>query len=386
MESKVKKLGQYFTTSTELKEKIFEFILNNPKVVLEPCIGRGDLVSFVSQKKPGIFFDMYEIDDSINLLPGIQRNKVVFGDFIQAEIQEKYHTIIGNPPYVKSSKSNLYIEFTEKCYNILCENGELIFIVPSDFFKLTSSSKLLNSMMEHGSFTHVYHPHNEKLFKDASIDVVVFRYCKNKLLEKKVIYNNGEKFIINNDGFLVFSEEPRDSLNIFKDFFNIYVGIVSGKDEVFKNKELGNIQVIVDENKSEKYVCIEKFPSENDAINTYLSSYKAVLLSRRMKKFTKENWFEWGALRNKRVILENWGKECIYVKNLTRNERVAFTGKVGYFGGNLLLLIPEKSCDLQVVVAYLNSSSFKDNFIFSGRFKIGHRQISNFSIPRSLIM
>ena len=45
--------------------------------------------------------------------------------------------------------------------------------------------------------------------------------------------------------------------------------------------------------------------------------------------------------------------------------------------GNLIILIPKKNCDLKKVVSYLNSISFKKNFIYSGRFKIGHRQLSN---------
>ena len=81
----------------------------------------------------------------------------------------------------------MYIEFTEKCYNLLDDNGELIFIVPSDFLKLTSASKLLNVMMTNGTFTHIFHPHNEKMFENASIDVIVFRYCKNSLIDKKVL-------------------------------------------------------------------------------------------------------------------------------------------------------------------------------------------------------
>ena len=56
-------------------------------------------------------------------------------------------------------------------------NGELIFIVPFNFFKLTSVSKLLNKMMNKGTFTDIYHPHNEKLFEYASIDIIIFRYC-----------------------------------------------------------------------------------------------------------------------------------------------------------------------------------------------------------------
>ncbi|MDA9072395.1 hypothetical protein N9K75_00815, partial [bacterium] len=55
-------LGQYFTTHNELKEKVFEFILNSPFNILEPSIGQGDLISYISNKKPSITFDMYEID------------------------------------------------------------------------------------------------------------------------------------------------------------------------------------------------------------------------------------------------------------------------------------------------------------------------------------
>lgn len=38
----------------------------------------------------------------------------------------------------------------------------MIFIVPSDFLKLTSASKILNIMINNGTFTHIYHPNNEK--------------------------------------------------------------------------------------------------------------------------------------------------------------------------------------------------------------------------------
>ena len=41
------------------------------------------------------------------------------------------------------------------------------------------------------------------------------------------------------------------------------------------------------------------------------------------------------------------------------------------------MLLPKKDIDLNKVVDYLNSNEFKNNFMYSGRFKIGHRQISN---------
>jgi adenine-specific DNA-methyltransferase len=62
---------------------------------------------------------------------------------------------------------------------------------------------------------------------------------------------------------------------------------------------------------------------------------------------------------------------------MTRHKNVAFIGKVSYFGGGLLMLYPKKNVILENVVNYLNSDEFKENFLFSGRFKIGQRQLSN---------
>ena len=379
------KYGQYFTTNNGLKSKIFEFILNNPKVILEPSIGRGDLVDFIITKNPHITFDMYEIDNDIKLLDNIDKNKVIYGDFIRQVITTTYKTIIGNPPYIRTKKGNLYLDFIEKCYNLLEENGELIFIVPSDFFKLTKAAILLDKMMNEGSFTHIYNPYSEKLFEKANIEIIIFRYCKNSFIEKIVIYNDKNLHIINNKGLITFEEIKNDiKQTTFENYFNIYVGLVSGKDEVYKNKELGNIEVITAENNKEKYIYINSYPCENDNINNHLIKYKEQLISRGIRKFNENNWFEWGAMRNLKAINENYNKDCIYVHNLTRKKKIAFIGKVNYFGGGLLMLIPKNNYDinnLNKIVYYLNSHKFKHNFMSSGRIKIGHRQLSYSYLP-----
>jgi adenine-specific DNA-methyltransferase len=377
----IKELGQYFTTNIKLKEMIFKFILNNPSNILEPSIGRGDLIVFIKEKIYNITFDMYEIDTTIKLLDKIEKETIIYGDFLKQIITKKYKTIIGNPPYIRTKTSNIYIDFIEKCYNLLDDNGELIFIVPSDFLKLTCASKLLNIMMNNGTFTHIYHPNNEKMFDNASIDIIIFRYCKNSLIEKEVLYNDKLLYIINNDGLITFSEIKHNYNVMFKDYFDIYVGLVSGKDEVFRNKIFGNIDVLNGEDKNEKYIYIEKFPSDNDDLNKYLIQNKEKLLERKIKKFNDNNWFEWGAPRNINTINNNIGKDCIYIYNLTRKSNVAFIGKINYFGGGLIMLKPKKECNLNKIISYINSNIFKDNFIFSGRFKIGHRQISNSYIP-----
>ncbi len=64
-------LGQYFTTNDKLQEKVLEFILNDTSHILEPSIGRGDLIKAIKNKKSEIVFDMYEIDSHSILLDGI---------------------------------------------------------------------------------------------------------------------------------------------------------------------------------------------------------------------------------------------------------------------------------------------------------------------------
>ena len=374
-------LGQYFTTNIILKEKVLQFILNNPSNILEPSIGQGDLIKFIMDINPNITFDMYEIDDNIKLLDKIKKDEVIYSDFMKQTITKTYKTIIGNPPYVKIKKGNLYIDFIEKCYNLLDDDGELIFIVPSDFLKLTCASKLLNIMMTNGTFTHIFHPHNEKMFEDASIDIIVFRYCKNSLIDKKVLYNDKLLYIINSNGLITFGEENNNNSVLFKDYFDIYVGLVSGKEEVYKNEKLGNIKVLNGEDKLEKYIYIEKYPCEFEDINKHLLDYKKTLIERGIRKFNENNWFEFGATRNINNVLKNIGKDCIYIYNLTRKTNVSFLGKVNYFGGGLIMLKPKKKCNLNNIISYINSNTFKDNFMFSGRFKIGHRQISNSYIP-----
>ena len=370
-------IGQYFTTNEILKQTVYNFMFNKSSIILEPSIGQGDLVSFITDKNPSISFDMYEIDNTIPLLNNIQKDKVIYGDFMTQTITKTYKTIVGNPPYVRTKKGNLYIDFTEKCYNLLDDNGELIFIVPSDFLKLTSASKLLNTMMTNGTFTHIFHNHNEKMFENASIDVIVFRYCKNSLIDKKVLYNDKLLYITNSNGLITFGEEENNNSVLFQDYFDIYVGLVSGKEDVYKNNDLGNISVLNGINKVERYIFIDNFPSNDTNINNYLLQHKNSLINRKIRKFNENNWFEWGAPRNIKTINNNIGKNCIYIYNLTRQEQVAFTDKVQYFGGGLIMLIPKKPCNLNNIVKYINSDKFKHNFTFSGRFKIGHRQISN---------
>lgn len=365
-------LGQYFTKNVELQEKVFEFIKNKPDVILEPSFGRGDLVKYISEKSNAVF-DLYEIDEKIEKLSGLKYEKLEYCDFLKKKISKKYKTIVGNPPYVKTKKSNLYIDFIKKCAAMLENSGELIFIIPSDFFKLTMARKLLKSMLSQGSFTHIYHPNKENLFEGASIDVLVFRYEKSQT-SKKVLYTTEktrELYITNSDGLITFTEQDQSDMKTIGELFDVYVGMVSGKESVFRNK-MGNIDLLCGD-VVRKYIFVDKI--ESNAIGDYLKQHKDVLMKRRIKKFNENNWFEWGAPRNRKVMEEHKGEDCIYVYNLTRKPVIAFKGKIQYFGGNLIMLKPKKKNIIPETLKYLNGDAFKKIFTYSNRFKIGHRQL-----------
>mgnify|MGYP001204146871 CR=1 FL=1 len=383
-----KKLGQYFTKNEILLEKLFEFHKNEADYILEPSIGQGHIVDFFKKRKKDQKFKMVEIDRKLKLLPSLIEEPLTYANFLDLVFDDKYKTIIGNPPYVKKKGSNLYIDFIDKFFELLDDEGELIFIIPSDFFKLTSASKLIERMINKGNFTDIYHPHSENLFEEASVDVLIFRYVKTIFLNKKIRYNNKEKNIIMNNGSLIFSYNDNKDMIKFSDYFDVYVGMVSGNENILKNDNYGNIELINSKESKDKYIYIEKFPTDNDNLNKYMLQNKEDLQKRKVRKIDNNNWYEFGLPRNKKVIEKNKGKECLYIHNLTRKEKVCFKSNVQYFGGNLLMILPKNinNVDLTNLCNYFNSNDFKDNYLYSNRFIIKQKNIKNCYIPNKILL
>ena len=384
-----KLLGQYFTTHEDLLSKVYEFIQNKPKKILEPSLGLGHLVDYVLKQDNNIQFKMIEIDDSLEHLECIKKEEVIYANFLTHEINEKFTTIIGNPPYVKRKGGNMYILFIDKCIDLLKENGELIFIIPSDFFKMTSSSKTIKKMMRYGYISNIYHPHNEHLFKDASIDILIFRYVKSQKKIKKIRYNDEYKHVFHQNGIITFENESQKNSIKLKDYFDVFVGMVSGCEQVLKNNTFGNEELLVEKDKKEKYIIIDNFEEQNDDLKDYLNSYKKLLKLRRIRNIDDTNWYEFGLLRNKSKIDILKGKSAIYMYVLSRKDQVAFLSNVMYFGGNLLLIIPKEKyqnkINLELLNNYFNTHEFKSKYIFSQRFKISQKNLTECVIPKKYL-
>ena len=364
-----KNLGQYFTISESLQNFVFERVEHKECPLLEPSFGGGHLLRPFLEKNPNYPMTCCELDKDIKPIVSFTAQKVIWGDFLEQNFEMKFKTIIGNPPYVKKSTGNLYLKFIDKCVDLLTDDGELIFIVPSDFTKLTGAAPILRKMGAEGSFTHFLFPHDEKLFEGASIDVVVFRYQKGLKLTRAIV--NGVDTPCNIvDGIVSFSGNSGTQIS---ELFDVYVGLVSGKDVVFK-VPFGNLAVLTDKDRVERFA----YGMATPEITAHLQAHKDELKARRIRKFSEDNWFEWGAPRNIRHMERLTGRPCIYVRNLTRTKEPAFLGTVQYFGGALLCIVPKIGTEypLQKVVDFLNNEETKRDYTYSGRYKIGHRQLS----------
>ncbi len=223
-------LGQFFSPEV-LVNKCISLIQNKGRI-LEPSCGNLAFRKILNHNSVFI-----EIDSML-----IKNPNVLNMDFFDYPISEKFDTIIGNPPYVDNKflnikhktdikcEANLYLYFIEKCFHHLKKNGELIFIVPRDFIKLTSARSINELLLKNGTITHYFDYGDAKLFKEACPNICIFRYEKDNFTYKTKTYNK-EKHLLINDGIISFC----DNLDIkpLGDFFDIKVGAVSGKDELF---------------------------------------------------------------------------------------------------------------------------------------------------------
>lgn len=366
-----------------LQQSVFDLVQNKGSPLLEPSFGAGHLLIPFLASNPSYPMICYELDTTVKPIITTTHQQLIYGDFTKQTHQTKFRTIIGNPPYVQRRGAvNLYLEFIERCMDLLDGAGaEIVFIVPSDFIKLSRAAPLLERMMATGAFTHFLFPNNEGLFSGAAVDVLVFRYEVGRASTEGTMVNGHPKFCTLTNGIITFADTPSAAAAqvLVSNLFTVHVGLVSGKDEVYK-VPFGNIEVLADKDRRERFIFPTSYPTGNAEIDVHLAAHKTALMERRIKKFTEENWFEWGAPRNRQTMGSKKGQPCIYVRTLTRKQEVAFVGTVEPFGGALLCMIPTGPMTpamLSEITALLNNPNTQKEYLYSGRFKIGQKQLCN---------
>jgi len=374
--TKRKSLGQYFTTSAALQDWIYEKVKYKGQPLLEPSVGAGHLLQPFLRVNPAYPIISYEIDGSIQRLPLRPMEDWVISDFLTAEITDRFPTIIGNPPYVKRlHKPNLYLDILSRCLDLLTPNGELLMIVPSDFLKLTSAAALLKRMVAGGAFTDVWFPHDEGLFAGAAIDIMLFRYQQG-LAQTMVLVNDVPKSLRCSEGIVTFvGPDISAASQTIGDLFDVYVGIVSGADGIYRSS-IGDTPILTDKDRVSTFILPRSWPTGSTAIDARLLEHKTVLLGRKIRRFDESNWWQWGALRNLEAVVAATGRPCLYVRMITRSTEVAFPGTVQLFGGGLLCLIPKATASADIIPKALAAISVaRADYLYAGRFKMGHKQV-----------
>lgn len=397
-------LGQVFTP-TNIVSEMLGLVQNikkcdNPRF-LEPSCGNGAFFEHLPNHKIGIEIDTNVLRESkLDFVSWSNENKSkksqIFNmDFFAYPASERFDTIIGNPPYVRyqdilestktllnpyknlfDMRSNLYLFFIYKCILHLNAGGELIFITPRDFLKSTSSIRLNEFLFSQGTITHFYDLGDKKIFsqvqangrKDYSPNCVIWRFEKGNFKRKTQSVKN---FACIN-GQILFTQK---SYNVpFKDLFFVKVGAVSGADSIFANKEIGNVEFVnsttAKSGKTRKM--IYGIYGKDCA---YLQSFKTQLLKRKIKKFSEENWWEWGR--------DYYKSEAprIYVNTKTRNKKPFFIHECKAYDGSILAIFPKFEVDsktLRNLCDRLNSVDWAElGFVCDGRFLFSQKSLEN---------
>lgn len=368
MSFNVKELGQVFTPKTIVTDMLA--LIKNSGRVLEPSCGDGAF----SNQIPGCVSIEY---DETKAPKG-----ALIMDFFDFSLNEKFDTIIGNPPYVRfqdimdstkkkldmdifDERTNLYQFFIYKCIQHLNDGGELIFITPRDFLKATSSIKLNKFIYDNGTITDIIDLGDRPVFKGFNPNCIIFRFEKGNYSRttnfiKNFKYINGQLLFVNDDFTVRFS-----------DLFYVKVGAVSGADKIFTHKK-GNVSFV----NSKTRTTGETKKMFYNKKTKYLLPYKEELKKRRIKQFNDKNWYEWG-----RKFYES-DNERIYVNSKTRIKNPFFTHNCKNYDGSVLAIFPKIDHDIKELVEDLNKVDWEElGFICDGRYIFSQKSLENCVLP-----
>ena len=372
----VQHLGQVFTP-----DPIVDCMLSlreNGGRLLEPSCGDGAFLKKIAQNDTKSDGDYIGIEiDPFALRSSSCAASVLRMDFFAYPTTEQFPTIIGNPPYVKyrdipattraaldltgfDRRSNLYIFFIEKCMRHLPIGGELIFITPRDFIKATSARHLNERLYAEGSFTHFEDMGDARIFSGFSPNCAIWRWVKGR--QDKVLYD-GRLFRCHK-GQLWFGKSGGTLLG---DYFEVKVGAVSGADPIYTHPE-GNTAFVYSKTN-------QTGDTKRMIYNTphpHLERHKSILLGRRIRQFTEQNWWQWGRLHHQSP------SDRLYVNTKTRNKRPFFSHDARAFDGSILGLFPRQAVKLSDWVGVLNDQPWKERgFVCDGRFLFSQRSLEN---------
>ncbi len=375
----VANLGQVFTPASIVELMIG--LRRNHGRTLEPSAGDGAF----SRRLPGCV--------AIELDPRFAGPGIHSGDFFDYPAHKRFDTIIGNPPYVRfqdipartrarlhlghfDSRSNLFLFFIDKCLTHLNDGGELIFIVPREFIKLTAARKLNRRLFETGTITHWIETGDTRIFAGAVPNCAIFRFVRGDLSHRTELRTLdqttwSERQFVEMDGQLAFVP---DTLHVpLRDLFSVKVGAVSGADAIFEHPG-GNVDFVCSKTMNTGFTRRMLY----NVRHADLEAHKAALLARRIKPFDESNWWTWGR------AYPVTDAPRIYVNGRTRQPQPFFLHDNPAYDGAILALFPnDPAMDLVEATHLLNTAVPWEalGFRVDGRFLFTQRSLQTLILP-----
>ena len=335
-------------------------------------------------------------------------------DFLSTEISCKFDYIVGNPPYIaypdlpketqlflketfqtcKKGKFDYSYAFVEKSYNLLKENGKLVYIIPSNMFK-NVFAETLRELIKKDLESIIDFP-KDKIFKKALVSPAIIKVVKGSnnadfSYTKSVKSKERQKRLTKDSLARKWCFNETDQINGIKlgDHFKVSSALATLYNDAFVLKSgkldsdfyyINNYKIEIDlirkaaSPKGKKYCKYEeyiifpyyfdkkgmlqhyteqemylKFPN---AMN-YLNRYKKALLKRDAD--TSAKWFEYGrsqAIQNmnqRKILISSVISECTKAYLLEEDE-------MPYSG---LYIMSNGEGTLENLLLEINSKKFK---------------------------
>lgn len=392
-EYEVATLGQIFTPQV-IVDCMLTLVRNRGRV-LEPACGDGAFLKHF----PGAL--------GIEIDPRHAPPDAEVMNFFELAEDERFATIIGNPPYVRyqdispgtrrlahgsglDRRANLYLFFIEKCLRHLEPGGELIFITPRDLLKATSAVPLNRALYAAGTITDFIDLGDTHLFDDATPNCAIWRFEKGQMSRstRYAALDQGDgadglrqprwetRRFVEAAGHILFTHH--DYPLHLSDIAFVKVGAVSGADEVYTSDSAGNRDFVCSttaaDGKTRRMIWCEP----GDPPPAALIPHKDRLIARRIRSYDETNWWLWGRGYHQSELPR------IYVNHKTRRQKPFFVHDCPNYDGSVLAIFPkDPTIDVAALAAALNVVDWADlGFVCDGRFLFTQRSLEQSPLPK----
>lgn len=410
--------GQVFTPDSVVEFMCALMAGDRVGAILEPSCGDGAFLRGLQRAHPGRTIVGVELDAKVCPSDALHEDFFAYAH-ARRRTPRLFDTIIGNPPYVKfqdilpstrarlssdllDRRGNLYLHFIEHCARLLAPGGELIFITPRDFMKLTGAVKLNRWLFEVGSFTHAVELGDRPVFKGATPNCLIWRFEKGRRDRAMRFANAGsrngkrdgldahdvlgdlqweDRICTLEDGHIAF-EPAQDSASEgvirLSEIAVVKVGAISGDDGIFTSVP-GNREFVCSQTRTTGALRTFLWSEEDASPPAALLPFKDRLISRGVRSFNEGNWWKWGRRHHQSSAPR------IYVNAKTRQENPFFIHDCPDYDGSVLAVFPNKAfsrADMERLLDVLNRVDWEgQGFVCDGRFLFSQRSLMNAKLP-----